>query len=420
MILQKSGLTLSQNIMDTGMITTVRLGYSVLNMFVGLMVSRSVTLEARGELNIVLQTIMFFYTFLNFGISITSSFFINKNSEKRHVIYGNMLVFTALSVLLVFISLVVWVLFFPSFIPQVREYWLYILAIIIFYFFCNNLKAVLLVKSQMKKLTVFDFGLKASILICVISLYCVDKMTIEWFLIFMFLEMLISSLFCIFLFKKMDIRFEVSWSYFKSTIAYGIKGFVLLLFIQVLQKSDLYIVKHILGLRYAGIYGVCLQIVDNFAILSTVVSLILFAKLSSTTSAQLKRNIGRKAILWVLGISCVASMILMPFAGFILDVFFKGKGQDGLMTLRLMLLSGILVSIMQIVFTLVMSSGIPKRWMLSFLPVIVFNIGANFKIIPLYKTEGAVIVSMISYLVIILVSIYVVFYSNFLEKKENI
>jgi len=410
---------MSKNIMDTGVITAVKLGYSVLNMFVGLMVSRSVTLEARGELNIVLQTIMFFYTFFNFGISITSSFFVNKNADKQNVIYGNTVVFTILTILIVLVSLVFWVLFFPHFIPQIGAYWIYISFIIVFYFFCNNLKSILLVRSRMKDLTIFDFGLKAFILTIVFVLYYMHKMTIEWFLFFMFFEMLVSSLYCFHLFNKMSFKMETSFAYFKSTVAYGVKGFVLVLFIQMLQKSDLYIVKHLLGLRYAGIYGVCLQIVDNFTIFSTVVSLMLFAKLSATTSAQLKRDVGRKAILWVFIISTFAALLLIPFAGFILDIFFKGKGQDGLITLRLMLLSGILVSIMQIVYTLVLSSGIPKMWMAAFIPVIAFNIIANFKIIPIYKTEGAVIVSMISYFITILVSLYYVYHNNFLEKKEN-
>ncbi|MBK7957481.1 MAG: hypothetical protein IPK03_04840 [Bacteroidetes bacterium] len=73
---------------DSAIATIGRIAIAILNFLCTLMISRSLTSAERGEYAILIASIFFFSTILNFGLPYSNMYYAIKHRDLKNYIYG--------------------------------------------------------------------------------------------------------------------------------------------------------------------------------------------------------------------------------------------------------------------------------------------------------------------------------------------
>jgi len=167
-----------------------------------------------------------------------------------------------------------------------------------------------------------------------------------------------------------------------------------------------------LGAQAAGYYSISETMAENILTLPVVVGTILFPKLSGMTNDGEKMQLTKKAALittaFLAPIMIIASILAKPAVQLVF-----GKSFLPAVTPFIWLMPGsFFLGIETVIVQYLNSLGFPKVIAYSWLLVTVLNIGLNLWAIPAYGLNGAAIVSTLTYSLIFVFIMAVMFNSN--------
>jgi O-antigen/teichoic acid export membrane protein len=201
----------------------------------------------------------------------------------------------------------------------------------------------------------------------------------------------------------------LSLTVFRQHVGLGIKAYLIAFFGFLLMRIDLLMVKYILGADAAGYYSISETMAENMLTLPVVVGTILFPKLSGMTHAGEKLHLTRKAAFvtaaLMVPITIIASLVARPMV----QLMF-GKSFIPAVTPFIWLMPGsFLLGIETVIVQYLNSFGFPKVIAYSWLLVTALNIGINLWAIPAYGINGAAIVSTVTYSLIFVLVVTMIY-----------
>lgn len=198
---------------------------------------------------------------------------------------------------------------------------------------------------------------------------------------------------------------------FKQHVGLGAKAYLIAFFGFLVLRIDLVMVKYLLGAQAAGYYSVSEILAENMLTLPIVIGTILFPKLSGMADRKEKLYLTKKAASLAAALMAplmiVACLLARPVIQFVFGKSFLPAAAPFIWLMPGSFFLGIETVIVQYLNSL----GFPKIIAYSWLLVTILNIGINFWAIPAYGINGAAIVSTVSYS-LIFVLILVVVYSE--------
>ncbi len=196
----------------------------------------------------------------------------------------------------------------------------------------------------------------------------------------------------------------VSLTVFRQHVRLGVKAYLIAFFGFLVLRIDLVMVKYMLGVQAAGYYSISETMAENMLTLPVVVGTILFPKLSGMAHHKDKLHLTRKAgfvtAALLVPIMIIGSLLAKP----LVQVVF-GKS--------------FLLGVETVIVQYLNSLGFPRIIAYSWLLVTALNIGVNLWAIPAYGIVGAAIVSTISYALVFVLVLAVIYAGQRSERIAN-
>ena len=208
--------------------------------------------------------------------------------------------------------------------------------------------------------------------------------------------------------KFVTIKIKFSANIFMNCYFYGIKSYVACLFSFLVLRADLLMVKHFLSLQEAGYYSIALNIGDMLFLFSTTLGTILFPKLSAMKNTREKYLFTHKNLRCFTPFIIALSLISIYTAPLMVEILF-GLSYIPAVSAFILLVPGIaILSLNSIYMNFFASTGMPWVTIYSPLLALILNVFLNMKLIPILGVNGAAISSVISYSLMLLISIFYV------------
>lgn len=203
---------------------------------------------------------------------------------------------------------------------------------------------------------------------------------------------------------------------FREHVGLGIKAYLIAFFGFLVLRVDLVMVKYMLGAQAAGYYSISELLAENMLTLPIVIGVILFPKLSGMTDNSQKLLLTKKAAWIAAGLMAplmgLTSWLAKPLIQLIFGASFAPAAGPFLWLMPGSFLLGVQVVIVQYLN----SFGFPKIIAYSWFVVTALNVGLNFWAIPTYGITGAAIVSTVSYSLIFVLVLSVIYFRNSSER----
>ncbi|MBI5049147.1 MAG: oligosaccharide flippase family protein [Deltaproteobacteria bacterium] len=199
-----------------------------------------------------------------------------------------------------------------------------------------------------------------------------------------------------------------SLSLFRNNISYGLKAYFSSLFVFLMLRIDLLMIKYILGAEEAGHYSIAVNMADMVYMLPLVVSTILYPKLSAIKNVHEKWRY-TKNVLVVLGLVMFAICIFFALFSHVIVGLLVGKVYLPAVPAFVVLIPAIyLLSLGGILGNFNASVMIPPSSIPFTLGLAILNILLNLVLIERYGIVGASVSSMICYGLLIPFNVYYV------------
>lgn len=201
---------------------------------------------------------------------------------------------------------------------------------------------------------------------------------------------------------------------FKENIRYGIKAYLAGLFSFMVIRSDLFMVKYLIGNEQAGYYSIAATMADMVYMLPVIVGTILFPKLSAISDPVAKWHITRKIAILVAIIMFFITNVSVLLTEPIIQLMF-GKAFIPSAPAFVWLMPGIIMlSINTILMNYFASLGMPIITVYSPGCAFIINLFLNYKMIPSLGIIGASLASVIAYGIMLLFSLIY----HYLRRKD--
>lgn len=202
---------------------------------------------------------------------------------------------------------------------------------------------------------------------------------------------------------------RISLGLLREHFGLGIKAYLILLFGYLLLRIDLFMVKYMLGMEQAGYYSVASSMADYLLMLSAVVAMILYPKLTCMDGWRDKLRMSRKAmygtIAALIPLLCVAGL----GAHLVVRIMF-GTAFLPSAAAFIWLLPGIFtLGIETVAVQFLNSMGYPRIVVWIWGGAVALNVLGNLWAIPHLGIAGASLMSSVSYTLTLLAILAVIY-----------
>lgn len=190
----------------------------------------------------------------------------------------------------------------------------------------------------------------------------------------------------------------LDFGFIKSSYGFGIRVFISSLFILLLVRSDIIIVKKMLGFSDVGIYSIGAQIVDMLQVASNLVGGLLLVKLSDTDDDTVKWLVMKK-LLMVFGVFLtIANLGFVLLGKVVLATMFGSQFVPAYFVYLWLIPASYGLSFGSLFNQYLNSKGFPIISIILPAIALALNIVLNLLFIPIWGINGAAISTSIAYL----------------------
>jgi O-antigen/teichoic acid export membrane protein len=197
----------------------------------------------------------------------------------------------------------------------------------------------------------------------------------------------------------------VSWEVLQSSISYGERAFLASLSSFLVIRVDVLLIGSLKGATAVGYYSLASSIIMYMYIFPVSVSTVLFPKMSEMDETNERRHTVLRAVLYV-GLLTTGVAIVAYFVGDRFITFIYGAQFSGSIPPFLWLLPALVILSVNTLFqNYFASEGLPWVAVVSPLAGIALNVPLNFYLIPQFGIVGTAIASVLSYALMLVVSV---------------
>ena len=191
---------------------------------------------------------------------------------------------------------------------------------------------------------------------------------------------------------------ELELSFSKVAYSYGFRVFLSSLFIMLLLKVDIVIVKQMLGFAEVGIYSVASHIVDILQVASNMVGSLLLVKLSDTEDDVEKWVLMKKMLMVFFLFLSVANIGFILVGKLILQVMFGEQFVPVYYVYIWLMPACYGLSFGSLFNNYLNAKGFPIISIILPALAVVLNVALNYILIPVWGIYGAAVATSVAYL----------------------
>ena len=406
-----------RNVVETYMTRLLLIGIGFATTVI---VSRSLGPSGRGLFAVAAAVAAIGIQFGNLGLHASNTYYVAKHRELLPVLIGNTLVVSfgigGTAALFGWTLVAIW----PKLAPLHGTLLALALAWIPFGLAYLLLQNLLLGVDQVRTFNGIELASKATGLVLVGLAILSGKISAE----IMFaatLAALVLSFFWVF-WKLRDLLRHpvlVSLTVFRQHVRLGVKAYLIAFFGFLVLRIDLVMVKYMLGAQAAGYYSISETMAENMLTLPVVVGTILFPKLSGMAHRKEKLHLTRKAAFVTAALLVPIMVIGSALAKPLVQVVFGKSFLPAVAPFIWLMPGSFLLGVETVIVQYLNSLGFPRIVAYSWLLVTALNIGINLWAIPAYGIVGAAIVSTISYALVFVLVLAVIYADQRSERVAN-
>jgi O-antigen/teichoic acid export membrane protein len=201
----------------------------------------------------------------------------------------------------------------------------------------------------------------------------------------------------------------VSLAVFRQHVGLGVKAYLIAFFGFLVLRIDLVMVKYMLGTQAAGHYSISETMAENMLTLPIVVGTILFPKLAGMADNKQKLRLTRKAAFVAAALMAPLIVTASVLAKPMIQLVFGKSFLPAVLPFIWLMPGTFLLGVETVIVQYLNSLGFPRVIAYSWLLVTASNIGINLWAIPAYGIVGAAVVSTISYALIFVLVLTVIY-----------
>ncbi len=382
-----------------------KIAATVIGIVMTVFVARTLGVEGRGEFSIAMTVALTGVSFGNLGLAASNTYFASSKHDVTNVLIGNSLITTAVAIPVCFL---IWLLFSNQ--PQLAPLsgWMLALALIwvpigIGMLLMQNL---LLGMQQVHMFNVIELIKQGGTLLAIFLAWAIHLNSPEGY--FSASLLVLGAMFvfnAVYVISKERKWPSVSISLLQQQVGYATKAYLAALFMFLVLKTDLLMIKYFKDEVQAGQYSVAMSIADVLYMAPVAIGTVLFPRLSSLKDDGARWVLTAKAIKWTVLITGLSVLILMFSTEIVIDILF-GKAYHPAAPAAMILLPAVaMLSVNTLLMNYFASMGMPLFTVVSPGIATAINIPANYFLIPSLGIVGAAWASFASYGFMLLMSL---------------
>ncbi len=382
----------------------------ILGAISSILLARMLGPEARGTFGVALQLSTFGVQIGCLGINSSNLYYSAKDPSKVPIIAGNSLLISIVLGIIVIVVSSVFFYFFPTLQPldgsmlQLSLFWV---PLGILYLLLQNIFPGV---QDIKSYNLAEIGFRAiGVILFVLVIVLFHSTSIELVYLTTYFPPLIISIWILWKLKSYG-KISFDFKEVTSSISYSTRIYIATIFAFVMLKSNLFMIKEMLGATEAGYYSVVMNVSDLFSMISASIGMILYSKSSSMAENSRRWKMTLKSA----ALCSVLLLIAFTVYYFNDETIFRllfGKEFDSAIVPFNYLLIGLFFMGVQTIFMQYLASiGLPKitLYLWGFGAVLYLILNTIF--IPKYGLNGASIATSVSYFIFAVLVIICSFY----------
>src|SRR5438876_6743834 len=399
-----------RNVVETYMTRLLLIGIGFATTVI---VSRSLGPSGRGLFAVAAAVSAIGIQFGNLGVHASNTYYVAKDRELLPVLIGNTLVVSfgigGTAALFGWILAAIW----PKLAPLHGTLLALALAWIPFGLAYLLLQNLLLGVDQVRTFNGIELASKVIGLVLVGLAILSGKISAEIMFAATLAALVLSFLWVLWKLRdSLQHPVLVSLTVFRQHVRLGVKAYLIAFFGFLVLRIDLVMVKYMLGAQAAGSYSISETVAEYMLTLPVVVGTILFPKLSGMSGNGEKLHLTRKAAVVTAVLMGPIMIIAAVLARPVVQLAFGKSFLPAVMPFIWLMSGSFLLGLETVMVQYLNSLGFPRSILYFWLLVTFLNIGMNLWVIPTYGIIGAAIVSTISYSLVFVLVLALIYNDN--------
>jgi O-antigen/teichoic acid export membrane protein len=403
-----SRIVSSDFIRKVGETFVTRIILIVIGLATSVIVARTLGPEGRGLYAVATTIGAIGVQFGNLGLHASNTYYVARDKTILPALIGNTIVvsfvFAGVGILLSWIVLSLW----PQLAPVHGLLLILSLIWIPFGLAYMLLQNLLIGIQNIRAYNKIELSTKILSVVLIGSIAFLNKVTVEEVFLAGLVALFVGFYWAFWYLLRETPNFpKPCFALFKGNIRYGLKAYLAAFFAFMVLRSDLLIVKYILGSEQTGYYSVAVNMAEMILLLPMIVGTILFPKLTALTDIREKWFLVKKICLNI-GVGMVLILVIAGFLAEPIVLLLYGKSFCPSVSPFLWLLPGtFFLGLETVAVQFLNSLGFPITVVGAWGLTCLLNIGLNLMVIPTYGIVGASIVSSSSYTVAFLIVVWI-------------
>jgi len=394
-----SSINLKKNILTSG---SFRIVIMVVSFLSGWISARYLGVELKGKYSYLMTMSVFIWMVLDMGLFRSYPYLVRKNLNYLDTLFSwSTLKFLAESLLLIGLGLLF------------RQFWGSVLGysfspVYIFLFvglitlsqYAMQLNFLLLGLDKVLQVSVTQ--LINAVILFIIILGCFFMVRTGDRLAYVLIALTIASFYTLLGYlRQFDfslIRGRINFHYLYDTYKYGFRVFLSSLFIMLLIRFDVILIKRFLGYSQVGIYSIAAHIIDMLQLASNLVGSLLLVRLSDSSDDEEKWLIMKKLLLAFFVFLSLANLGFIVAGKWLLAVLYGNQFVPVYSAYLYLMPASYGLSYGSLFNTYLYSKGFPIISIILPAIALLVNIGLNLVLIPRWGIYGAGIATSFAYI----------------------
>jgi O-antigen/teichoic acid export membrane protein len=392
-----------QSFFKNSLITLTRQFVSILiGMLLVIVLARFLGPDARGQYALITFLPLMLLTFLNFGINVSTIFFVSKNQVNlQTAVVTNIILACFLGVFSIAVGIAIIHIFSEKY-AYLNSLYLYCALLALpFMFLMTFLQTVFQGLQEFKVFNSILLIQQLSTLILVFSLTALLHLDLFGAVLAFIIGYVATVLFIGYmLYRRYHVTIRISdfsFSYVKKLFAYGIKAHISNAFTFLNYRLDVFLLGYFAAPLAVGIYDVAVNIGERLSVFSQSISSVLFPKISSLQKDEERNKItsvvSRNLLLFIV----LLSLVVYLLSDFVILLLFGKNYAESSNILKILLPGLALLAVEKVLSNDLAGRGKPEINMYVAIFNVVFNVLLNLYMIPKYRAVGAAISSTLTY-----------------------
>ena len=390
---------------------------TLIGVVITILVARSLGPEGRGIFTIAMTIAAIGVQVGHLGLSSSNVYYASANQGLLNMLIGNTLFFGVVGSTLVVLLIWLVFLYWPTYAPVSGP----ILSLALVWVPIGI--GMLLIQNLylgMHKVRIYNFielAKQVGTLLSILFVYLLGYESPElYFLVSLLIIIVIFIAVVIHIISGQGYRPEVSSRLFVEHAKYGIKAYFAMLFAYLVLRIDLLMIQYLQGELSTGLYSIAVAIADVLILVPVAIGTVLFPRLSSLENDRERWLLTSRVVHWVILVMVISTGLLL-FIGSNLLVFLFGQEYSTAVPAMKILIPAVAILGINVVFMNYFASlGMPMISVISPALAAIVNIPANYLLIPIMGIIGAAWASLISYSLMLIMSLG---YIRLLQKSSK-